>query len=299
MRPSDIPVVGVLLAGDRSYPSFGSFCGAIAELGYRDGETIRIEPRFADGYLDRLPALAAELVQRGAEIMVAIGAVSYWAAREAAPDLPIVFAVVLDPVSAKIVQNVERPGGRTTGCSNFDPDQIREQVRMLKQVAPNLRCLAILGDAGVPDILPKLSKAAAEAEGLDFCVHPLGSEEDLEAGFAAFAAAEADGLLCLEVPRTTTYGARIVGMANAARLPAVFGRDHARYSPLLAYGTSLAFAARRTASQVAMILEGADAGAIAVEYVRRPELVVNLNAARKIAVTLPDSFLRLATEIVG
>ncbi|AZO29980.1 MULTISPECIES: ABC transporter substrate-binding protein [Mesorhizobium] len=299
MRPSDIPVVGMLLAGDRSYPSFGSFCDAIRELGYGDGENIQIEPRFADGHLDRLPSLAAELVQRRAKIIVAIGAVSYLAAREAAPDLPIVFAIVLDPVSAKIVQSAERPGGHTTGCTNFDPGQIGEQVRMLKQVVPDLKCLAVLGDAGVPDILPKLSKAAAEAEGLNISVHLLGREEDLETAFAAFAAAEAGGLLCLEVPRTTTYGAKIVKMANDARLPAIFGRDHARYGPLMAYGTSLASAARRMASQVDIILKGADAGALPVEYVRRPELIVNLNAARKMAVTFPDRLLRLASQVVG
>ncbi|RRH96418.1 hypothetical protein EH240_22440 [Mesorhizobium tamadayense] len=299
MQLSDIPVVGMLLAGDRSYPSFGSFCGAIRELGYEDGETIQIEPRFADGHLDRLPSLAAELVQRRAKIIVVIGAVSYWAAREAAPDLPIVFAIVLDPVSAKIVQSAEWPGGHTTGGTNFDPGQIGEQVRLLKQVVPSLRCLAVLGDAGVPDILPRLSKAATEAEGLDISVQLLGREGDLEAAFAAFAAAKANGLLCLEVPRTTTYGAKIVEMANAARLPAIFGRDHARYAPLMAYGTSLAFAARRMASQVDIILKGADAGKLAVEYVRRPELIVNLNAARKMAVTLPDRLLRSASEIVG
>ena len=299
MRPPDIPVVGMLLAGDRSYPSFGSFCDAIRELGYRDGENIQIEPRFADGHLDRLPSLAAELVRRRAKIIVAIGAVSYWAAREAAPDLPIVFAIVLDPVSAKIVQSAGRPGGHTTGCTNFDPGQIGEQMRMLKQVVPTLRCLAVLGDAGVPDILPRLSNAAAEAEGLDISVYLLGREKDLEGAFAAFAAAGAGGLLCLEVPRTTTYGAKIVEMANDAGLPAIFGRDHARYGPLMAYGTSLAFAARRMASQVDSILKGANAGALPVEYVRRSELIVNLTAARKMAVAFPDCLLRLASQVVG
>ncbi|WFP60615.1 ABC transporter substrate binding protein [Mesorhizobium sp. WSM4904] len=170
---------------------------------------------------------------------------------------------------------------------------------MLKKVVPGLRCLAVLGDAGVPDILPRLSKAAAEAEGLDICIRLLGREEDLEAAFVAFAVAGAGGLLCLEVPRTTTYGAMIVEMANAARLPAIFGRDHARYGPLMAYGTSLAFAARRMASQVDTVLNGTDAGTLPVEYVRRPELIVNLNAARRMAITLPDNFLRSANEIVG
>lgn len=294
-----LPVVGVLLAGDKTYPSFTAFCDQMAQLGYRDGKTIRLEARFADGRLDDLPSLAAELVQCGADVIAVVGAVTYWAARKMAPGLPIVFAIVLDPVSAGMVDKAERTGGRATGCTNFDPGQIGEQIRILKRVVPGLRRLAVLGDAGVPDILPKLSKAAAEAEGLNAHIFLLKGEDDLAPALSEFTAAGAEALLCLEVPRTTTYGAEIVRLATAARLPAIFGRDHARFSPLIVYGTSLAAAARRMAGQVDAILRGIEPGEIPVQYVRQPELIVNLNAARQMGLSLPDDLLGLAHQVVG
>ncbi|MGR9425521.1 ABC transporter substrate-binding protein [Rhizobium leguminosarum] len=292
------PIVGVLLAGDKTYPSFAAFCEQMHELGYRDGETARFEARFAEGRLDELPALASDLVQCGADVIAVVGAVTYWAARSVAPDIPIVFAIVLDPVSASIVDKPERPGGRTTGCTNFDPGQIREQIRILKRVIPGLCRLAVLGDAGVPDILPNLSKTAAQAECLDAHIFLLKGENDLAPAFAEFAAAGTEALLCLEVPRTTTYGAEIVRLATAARLPAIFGRDHARYGPLISYGTSLAAAASQMANQVDEILRGTEPGDIPVQYVRRLELVINLNAARQIEVSLPSDLIVLADQVI-
>jgi putative ABC transport system substrate-binding protein len=296
---SSLPVIGVLLAGDKTYPSFAAFCEQMQELGYRDGETVRLEVRFAEGRLDDLPMLAADLVQCSADVIAVVGAVTYWAARKVAPDLPIVFAIVLDPVSAGMIDRAERPGGRTTGCTNFDPGQIGEQIRILKRVVPGLRRLAVLGDAGVPDILPNLSKTAAEAEGLDAQIVLLKGEDDLAPAFDEFTAAGAEALLCLEVPRTTTYGAEVVRLAGVTRLPAIFGRDHARHGPLLAYGTSLAAAARRMAGQVDGVLRGIEPGEIPVQYVSRPELIINLNAARQIEISLPSDLVGSAHQVLG
>jgi putative ABC transport system substrate-binding protein len=147
--------------------------------------------------------------------------------------------------------------------------------------------------------LPNLASAAAKAEGLDTHIFLLRSEGDLAPAFAEFTTTGADALLCLEVPRTTTYGAEIVRLATTARLPAIFARDHARYSSLMAYGTSLAAAALRIASQVDMVLRGIDAGEIPVENVRRPELIINLNAARQMKISLPSDLLDSAHQVLG
>ena len=167
IHSSDLPVVGVLLAGDKSYPSFAAFCGGMQKLGYTDGQTVRLESRFANGRLEDLPVLAADLLRCGAVVIAVIGAVTYWAARKVAPNLPLVFCIVLDPIAAGLIRNAQRPGGKTTGCTIYDPGQIAEQIRILKRVVPSLACLAVLGDAGVPDILPQLAIAAAKVEGLD------------------------------------------------------------------------------------------------------------------------------------
>ena len=295
---SGSPRIGVLLAGDRSYPSFAAFQEGLSALGLVGGRTIEVEARFADGQLDRLPALAAELVALHVDVITVIGAVTFWAARQATSDVPIVFTVVLDPVAAGMVADADHPGGNTTGTTNFDPGQARSQIKLLKQVVPGLTRLAILGDAGVPDTLPNLNRAAAEAEGLSAQVLLLRGVEDLEGAFGAFQDAGAGALLSLEVPRTSTYGERIAALAAAARLPTMFGRDLARYGPLLAYGTSLAAAARRSARMVDRILKGEKPGDMPVERVSEPELVVNLQVARAIGVTIPQDVLAQADEIV-
>ena len=247
---SGAPRIGVLLAGDKSYPSFAAFREGLGELGHVAGRTFEMEARFAEGQLDRLPGLALELVALQVDVIAVIGAVTFWAARQATSDIPIVFTIVLDPVAAGMITDMDRPSGNTTGVTNFDPRQARSQVRILKQVLPGLARLAILGDAGVPDTLPNLNRAAAEAEGLRPQVLQLRDADDLDGAFAAFRNEGADALLSLEMPRTSTYGGRVAELAAAARLPTMFGRDLARYGPMLAYGTSLAAAARRMAGMV-------------------------------------------------
>ena len=168
----------------------------------------------------------------------------------------------------------------------------------LAQVVPRLARLAILGDAGVPDTLPNLNRTAAEAEGLFPQVLMLRGAEDLDGAFVAFQEAGAGALLSLEVPRTSTYGGRIAALATAARLPTMFGRDLARYGPLLAYGTSLAAAARCNAGMVDRILKEEKPRDMPVERVSEPELVVNLQVARAIGVTILPDVLARADEIV-
>lgn len=293
------PAVGLLLAGDKTYPGYAAFSEEMEALGYKHGETARLEVRFADGHLDDLPRLAEDLVQRGIDVLAVVGAVTYWAARRVAPDLPIVFTIVLDPIAAGMIDNAQRPGGMTTGCTNFDPEQLGEQIRLLKRVVPGLRRLAVLGDAGVPDILPRLATAAAEKDGLGAQIVLLKGKDDLAPAFAEFTANGAQALLGLEVPRVTTYGDEIVRLAAATRLPAIFGNDHARYRPLMAYGTSYAAAARCMAVQVDEILRGAEAGEIPVRSVRRPELIINLNAAREIGISLPGDLVSSAHKVRG
>ena len=293
------PVVGLLLAGDKTYPGYAAFSDEMEALGYKHGETARLEVRFADGRLDDLPRLAEDLVQHGIDVLAVVGAVTYWAARKAAPDLPIVFTVVLDPIAAGMIDSMKHPGGKSTGCTNFDPEQIGEQIRLLKRVVPGLRRLAVLGDVGVPDILPRLARAAAEKNGLGAHIVLLKGKDDLASAFAEFTANGADALLGLEVPRVTTYGDEIVRLAAATRLPAIFGYDHARFRPLMAYGTSYAAAARCMAVQVDEVLRGTEAGEIPVQSVRHPELIIDLNAAREMGISLPDDLVSSADKVRG
>ncbi len=220
------------------------------------------------------------------------------AVQRAASDIPILFAVVVDPVAVGLVSDLQRPGGNASGVTDFDPEQARGQIRILKQALPGLQRLVILSDVGVPDALLNANKAAAETEGLRPQLLLLREAADLDGAFAAMRQQHADALLALTVPYTTRHGARVAEMAVAARLPTMFGRDAARFGPLLAYGTGLAAATRRMAGMVDRVLKGERPGDLPVEQVVEPELLVNLRVAREIGVTLPQEILSRARQVV-
>jgi putative tryptophan/tyrosine transport system substrate-binding protein len=295
---SEPPRVGLLLAGDRSYPSYAAFVEGLRDLGYVEGQTVEVEARFAEGQHERLPGLAAELVALHPDVLAVVGAVTFFAAREVAGSTPIVFAVVLDAVEAGLVGDADRPGGTITGATSYDPDQVRRQVEFLKHILPGLSQLAILGDADVPEFMGEQARTTAAAGGLHADVRLLSGSDDVISSIAAFRREGAGALLVLEVPRTSTQGRPIAALAHEARLPTMFGRDLARVGPMLAYGTSLATAARRMAGLVDRILQGETPGDLPIERVIEPELVVNLKVARDLGIRIPPELLAQAAQVV-
>lgn len=295
---SDVRRIGLLLAGDRSYPSYEAFLEGLRGLGYVEGQTIEIEARFAEGRHESLPLLAAELVTLRPEVLAVIGAVTFFAAREVAADIPLVFAIVLDAVEAGLISDAKRPGGTVTGATSFDPGQVARQVQLLRQTVPELSRLAILGDADVPPLLAEQAQAAAAVAGLQSSVRLLHGLDDVAPAIARFRREAAAALLALEVPRTSTYGRSIAQLAHEARLPTMFGRDLARVGPMLAYGTSFAAAARGMAGLVDRVLQGDRPGDLPIERVIKPELVVNLKVARDLGVTVPREVLAQAAEVI-
>lgn len=283
--------IGVLLTGDALHPNHAALREGLAALGRIVGRNLLIEARCAEGRLDRLPGLAAELAAVPVELIAAIGAVHCRAAQQAAPGIPVVFAVVLDPAAAGLVATAEQPDGNATGVTIFDPAQARAELRLLRRVVPQLRRVAILGDAGAPDALPRASCAAAQAEGLHAQVLLPGRPEELEDAFSAMRDARADALVALGVPIVSTHGAQIAALARTARLPAIFARDGARFGPLLAYGTSFAAAVRHMAGLIDRVLRGERPGEMPVEHLIQPELVVNLAVARDIGVAIPPDII--------
>ncbi len=287
--------IGALFSGDASHPSYPAFREGLAAMGYVEGRDISIEARFDGGHLHRLPFLAAELAASSVNLIAAIGAVHCRAAQEVAPSIPIVFAAVVDPVAVGLVGDPERPDRNATGVTTFDPDEARDGLRILKRVVPRIKRLAILGDAGVPDALPLVSRAAAEAEGLRAQVLLLRGEEDLEGAFVAMREERADAVMGLAVPMVRVHGARIVELARAARILTLFARDGAKFGPLLAYGTSFAAAARHMAGLMDRVLKGEQVSNIPIGRVVRPELLLNLPLARSFGVMIPSDLMERAT----
>jgi putative ABC transport system substrate-binding protein len=291
--------VGALLTGDASHPALAALRGGLARRGHVEGRDLLIEARFDGGHHDRLPDLAAELVASRPDAIAAIGAVQARAVLRATSSIPVVFAVIVDPVAVGLVADTDRPGGNATGLTTFDPTQAAAQIRLLRELLPGLRRLAILGDAGAPDALPRANQAAAKAAGLQPSVLlPRGAEE-IDAAFATMRDAGVEAVLALPLPLVSSNTARIVDLVRAARLPALFGRDAARFGPLLAYGTSLAEAAGQMSGLLDRVLQGAHPGDLPVETLVRPGLAVNLRMAREIGVTIPPSLLARAVEVIG
>lgn len=292
-----LPRLGVIVPGEPG-PVTAAFIQALAEHGRVDGRTLRIEARFSPRF-DELPRVAAELVALRVDAIAAIGAISARAAIQATRDIPIVFVIVIDPVAAGLVPDAQRPGGNATGATTFDPGLARGQIRILKETLPHLARVAILADAGVPDVLPRLARAAVEAEGMRPQILPVrGPTPDLDGAFAAMREERAEALLAMEAPAILPNAARIAEMAAAAGLPAMFPRDSAQRGPMLAYGTSFVAALPRMAGLVDRVLGGARAGDLPVEVVVRPELVINQRVARALGVTIPPDVLARANQVI-
>lgn len=282
-----VPRIGVISTTASTYPGYAAFGRALKQLGYVEGQNVLIEARFAAGQLDRLSGFAAEMVALQVDLIAVVGAVTVQAARQATTTIPIVFTVVLDPVEDGLVLDAQRPGGNVTGATNFDPAQPRAQMRLLKQIVPGLARVAILGDAGVPNILDRANWKAAEAEGLrPQSIRLQGAAEDIDAVFASIRDEHAGAVLALEVPAVGPHAKRIIALATAARLPTMFPGDFFFYGPMLSYGSSLSAAMMRMASLVDRILKGARPGDLPIEVVTEHKLSIDLRIARELHVQL-------------
>jgi putative ABC transport system substrate-binding protein len=276
-----------------------AFQQGLANLGYVEGRDIIIEARFSEGRVERFPDLTAELVRLNVDVIVVIGAVTARAAKKVTTNIPIVFAVVVDPVSDNVVPSLERPGGNVTGITSFDPQQPRKQLELLKEVLPGLVRVAIVGDQGVSESLLKANEGQAQGLGLQpQGLRVAGPTPDLEGVFAAAKKERAGAVLVLEEPIVVGNRKRIVELAATYRLPTMFGGDGPESGGLIVYGTSILEAVGRMSVYVDKILRGAKPGDLPVEVLKRHHLTINLKTAREIGVTIPPEVLKRADQVI-
>ena len=279
-------------------PLFEAFRQGLADLGYIEGKNVIIVSRFAKGQYDQFPALVADLVQAKVDILAVQGAVTVRAAKKAAPDIPIVFAVVVDPVNYDLVTNLEKPGGNISGVTTFDPQQPRKQLELLQQVVPGLKRVALLGDA-VSDALMHACDEQAHAMGLETLRLLLTAPNpDLDGAFAAMRKEHAEALLVLEVPVTGAYLKEISQHAASNHIPSLASPSRPDMGQLLAYGTSFSEGIKRMAVYVDKVLKGAKAGDLPVETLTRYKLIVNLKTAKQIGITIPAEVLKRADQVI-
>lgn len=294
--------VGVLTPGPASRsPGFDAFVQGLRDLGYVEGRNIIIEYRSADDKLERLPALAAELVRINVDVIVAVPTPAVQAAKNATTTIPIVFSGVSDPVNFGLVASLARPGGNLTGQTNTAPDVSGKRLQLLKEIVPRASRVAVLWNAANPIIARQVreTEVAAHALGTELSLAEIRGADDLESAFRTITAGRVDGLVVLADFLTMEHQGRITTLAAKHRLPTISEfREFAASGGLMAYGPSIPAAARRTAAYVDKILKGAKPGELPVEQPTKFDLVINLKTARMLGVTIPQSILLRADQVL-
>ena len=272
----------------------------LRELGYVEGQNILLEYRWAGGKPDRLPALAADLVRLNVDVIVTGGEQAILAAKEASSTIPIVMGASNDPVGAGLVAGLARPGGSVTGMTILSPELSRKRLELLKEVAPRASRVAILYNPGFPGTALDLDQTrdAARTLGLALRGVEVHRPADLDAAFTT-ARERADALIPLADPFFTAHHARIVELARKHRLPGIYyWREYVAAGGLMSYGPSLRELYRRAATHVDKILKGARPGDLPVEQPTTFELVINLGTARTLGLTIPQSLVARADEVI-
>jgi putative ABC transport system substrate-binding protein len=297
MPQNDVSHIGIIVAGHAS-PIEG-FKEGLQELGWVEGKNVHLELRAAQGALERLPELASEIVRLNVDVIAVIGAVTVRAARQATTNIPIVFAIVVEPIGDHMAPDLERPSGNVTGVTTFDPGQARTQLQFLKAVKPDLERLAILSDLGVSECMSNSNRQAALDLGLKpQVIRVKGPSPDYLQVFRTMQCDGVQALIVLEEPINVSCRKEIADLALTGRLPTVFAREQAEAGGLIAYGTSLREAARQMAPYVDKILKGAQPGDLPIRTVLKHELVVNLRTAYALGVTIPDDLIKRADLVM-
>src|SRR5215471_1026686 len=273
---------------------------ALRERGYIEGQNIAIEYRYAEGKLDRLPDLAAELVRVKVDIIVTAGGDTIVrAAKNATKTIPIVMSGGgVDPVEDGVVESLARPGGNITGITNFSSELGGKRLELLKEAAPQVARVAVLYDPAIRANVRELKEVlpvAARAVGLTLRSWEIRDADGFERVFAALNKERPDGLYVSVGPLTNTNRNRSVSFALKNRLPSVYGRrEFVESGGLMSFGADIAASYRRVTYYVDRILKGAKPGNLPVEQPKKFELVINLKTAKEIAVTIPPNVLARA-----
>jgi putative ABC transport system substrate-binding protein len=276
----------------------------LREFGYVPGKNLVIECRYTEGQEDRAPALAAELVKLKVDLLLVFSTPNVRAAKAATRTIPIVMYGVQNPVGRGLVANLARPGGNVTGLADDAGTQVAAKyLQLLKEAAPHVTRVAVMGY--VPEhrdaegVWSADLAAAAERLHLTLKYYNVDEPEDLESAFATMKRERADALLVLPHPFMAKNSERIVALATRSRLPAIYPeRGYVTAGGLLGYGPDLPALRRRVAFFVDRILKGAKPADLPVEQPSKFELIVNLNTAQALGITIPQTLLMRADEVI-
>ncbi len=304
-QATNIPRIGFLTAVPLSVMSARTeaFRQGLRELGYVDGKTILIEWRSAEGQLDRLPSLAAELVRLKVDVIVTAGPSATRPAKAATVTIPIVITNDNDPVANGFVASQARPGGNITGLSTLSAEIYGKQLALLKEVVPRLSRVAVLGDSAEPPHAQALREMERAARTLRVQLQYLDVRglNDIETAFRAARSGHADAVLMLTSAVLFSHREQGVDLAATSRLPVMYFSTSPGFTAgggLMSYSASIIDMDRRAATFVDKILKGAKPADLPIEQPTKFEFIINLKAAKQIGLTIPPAVLARADEVI-
>jgi putative ABC transport system substrate-binding protein len=282
---------------DKTVPFFQG----LKETGYVEGQNVAIQYRYAENQLDRLAALAVDLVRRRIAVIVAAGTPSALAAKAATTTIPIVFMAGTDPIALGLVASLNRPGANVTGSAALVSELSPKQLQLLRELVPNAVAFGVLADPAFPDTKSAIAdlQAAARTLGRQLIVVNVRTESDLEADFATFSQQRVGAVLVSQ----TTFSARLMkqlpALAARYKLPAIYPyREDALDGGLMSYGSSRGRAFHQVGIYTGRILKGDKPADLPVQQVTKIELIINLKTAKALGVTIPETLLATADEVI-
>jgi putative tryptophan/tyrosine transport system substrate-binding protein len=301
-QPRKLPTIGFFSPNTRSVmgPWTAAFVQRLGDLGWSEKQTVAIVYRYGEGGTESIAEFVAEFVRLKVDVIVTHGEPNIVAAKQATSVIPIVFALAADPVGTGLVASLPRPGGNVTGLSIQSADLAGKRLEFLREIVPGLRRLAILANAAATTNILEMGEAQAAAGtlGLETAVLDVRRAEEIAPAFEALKG-RADALYVCASPLVNANRVRINTWALTARLPMVYGfREGVEAGALMSYGASFSDLFRRAADYVDKILRGAKPADIPVEQPTKFDLVINLTTAKALGLTIPDSLLARANEVV-
>ena len=303
-RTAKVPSVGVITTGSPEALAhlLDGFREGLRENGYKDGQNIRLEVRYAEGKAERLPFFASELVQAKVDVIVAIPNPSVEAARQATQTIPIVMPIGSDPVAAGFAATLARPGGNITGLSAYSPELNGKRLELLKESVPKLTQVALLVSGNFPGNAIDLKETEVAARSLRIQTHlmEVRTSSDLEPIFKMITKNRIEAITVFPgQPTLFANRKQVVELAQKNRLPAMYPlADYVVAGGLISYGINNLDLFRRAAIYVDKILKGAKPGDLPIEQATKLELIINLKTAKQIGLTIPPNILARADKVI-
>ena len=299
-----MPVIGYLsgVSPDSYAATLAAFHHGFGESGYVEGKNVRIEYRWANGKYDRLPALAADLVKRKVDVIAASGGpLSALAAKKATATIPIVFITGIDPVTAGLVANLARPGGNVTGFTLLVTDLMAKRLELLSDLEPQAKSIAVLVNPENPNSGPLVKDlpGAAEAKGIELHILKASTASEIDAAFASLAQLHAGAVLAGSDAFFNSRRDQVIALAARYRVPAIYDtKAFTVAGGLMTYGPSVIEAYTQLGVYAGKVLHGAKPANLPVQQPDRFQLIINLKTAKALGLTVPQSLLASADEVI-